>query len=530
MNSLIKEIKEQGEDYEFYPTTTEIIQVIGKDLKTTCRDRGFSILDIGAGNGNFFKVLQSINEVCVTKYAIEKSSILLKNLDPDIFIIGTDFMQQTLIDKKVDVIFCNPPYSEFEEWTEKILSEANAKFIYMVIPERWKNNEKLIRLIERRDITYKILGSFDFLEADRPARAKVNIIRFELCIISSYNDSLNSDPFDIWFDDFFKINQNPEVESDYEKEKKKKEEIRELIAGHNLIERLEELYLKDIENLYNNYRAIEKLDGEILKELGVNIAGLKEGLKLKIKGLKNLYWRELFDNLKSITDRLTYRSRDKLLRKLSDHTTVDFSASNAYAIVIWAIKNANYYIDEQLKDVYLWMSHRDNVQNYKSNTKFVEDGWRYDKSKMSHYKLDYRLVFKCFNNFNSSSFGNYDFPNGLSKSTHTYINDIITIGKNLGFSVYQDTYSFQWSPGKEIEFQCPDGIFMEIRAYKNGNIHCKMNQEFMKKLNIEAGRLNGWIKSKKEAAEELDIPIQEVERYYNTNLQIAPAGVKLLLI
>ena len=149
---------------------------------------------------------------------------------------------------------------------------------------------------------------------------------------------------------------------------------------------------------------------------------------------------------------------------------------------------------------------------------------------MSHYKLDYRLVFQCRGCFSSESWNKYEHPNGLHRRTHDDINDIITVGKNLGFDVDQDSRSFQWCPGDENIFTCKGETFMAVRAYKNGNIHCKMNQEFMKKLNIEAGRLNGWLKSKKETAEELDITIQEVEKYYNTNLRIAPSGVKLLQI
>ncbi|MGL5668705.1 MAG: hypothetical protein ACRDD9_21590 [Shewanella sp.] len=42
-------------------------------------------------------------------------------------VIGTDFNQQTLVDKPVGVIFCNPPYSAFEQWATRVISEANAE-------------------------------------------------------------------------------------------------------------------------------------------------------------------------------------------------------------------------------------------------------------------------------------------------------------------------------------------------------------------------------------------------------------------
>lgn len=538
MNVLVQELKKENEDFEFYPTTARMIEVINNDLNAICnRSRHLSILDIGAGDGNFFNIIESLQQgrvedrkMTFTKYAIEKSSILINKMDADIFIVGTDFHEQTLIDKKVDVIFCNPPYSEYQVWMEKIITEANSNYVYLIVPDRWKNQKSILAMIEKRGIEYKIIGHDDFLEADRQSRSNVDIIRFELREISYHNSDLKSDPFDIWFDTFFNIKAETEKQSDYESEKDHKEKIKSnLIKGQNLIERLDELYRQDFDLLLNNYKMIEKLDPEIFKELGVNVDGLKSGLKLKIQGLKNLYWHELFDNLESLTSRLTKDSRKKLFDKLTEHTNVDFTSSNAYAIVIWAIKNANVYMDEQLKAVYLWMTDKENVINYKSNKKFVEDGWRYDKSKQSHYILDYRLVFKCWKNFNPSSYGDYDYPNDLNKTTHDHINDIITIAKNLGFNVQEKSFDFKWSSGKTVSFTYPEGDFMDVKAFKNGNIHCKINQEFMKKFNIEAGRLNGWIKSPKEASEEMDIPFEEVAKYYNCNKQIALSNLKLLV-
>jgi len=533
MNKLVKQLKENDQDFEFYPTTTEIVKIVQKEINKTF-NYNYSILDIGAGNGNFFKVLESLytEKNNIQKYAIEKSNILLNELESDIFVVGTDFNQQTLIDKKVDIIFCNPPYSEYELWAEKIIKEANCKYIYLVIPERWKNNKSILSIIEQRHLKYEIIGSTDFIESEfRQARAKVDIIKFK----SKYADSHYSreefpvDPFDIWFDSFFDIKANKK-EYNYNKEKEKQVEIKNnLIKGQNLIERLEELYNKDFEKLLDNYRAIEKLDPEIFQELDININGIKAGLKLKIEGLKNLYWHELFDNLETITNRLTKDSRKKLLDKLTSHTSIDFTSSNVYAVVIWAIKNVNFCINDQLKQVYLWMSDKENVINYKSNERLITDKWRYNQVKdFSHYSLDYRLIFKCYSNFNSSSFGEYDYPKGLHTDTHSRINDIITIAKNLGFNVDQSSYNFQWASGKAIEFTYNDEIFMEVRAYKNGNIHCKMNQKFIKKLNIEAGRLNGWIKSPEEASQEMNIDIKEVLDFYNTNLQIVAKNVLLL--
>ena len=46
----------------------------------------------------------------------------------------------------------------------------------------------------------------------------------------------------------------------------------------------------------------------------------------------------------------------------------------------------------------------------------------------------------------------------------------------------------------------------EVRAYINGNIHMRMHQRLALALNVEYGRIRGWLKTPKEAQEELDEP------------------------
>ena len=531
--AIVKELKENNEDFEWYPTTKEIVKEIFNDIDKRINEsyglnKTQDILDIGAGDGNFFELLKSFKvesenykTLHFNKYAIEKSSILIEKMESDIVIVGTDFYNQSLIDKKMDIIFCNPPYSEYDKWVEKIITESNSEYVYMVIPERWEDNKKIKNVIENRKIKYNILGSFDFLESEyRKARVKIHIVKFDFG-----KENHRTDPFNIWFDSFFNIKADESSDSEYKKEAIKKEQIKNsLVKGQNLIERLEELYQEDFDKLIKNYKLLENLDYILFKELGVDISNLKKSLKLKISGLKNFYWNELFDNLDKLTSRLTTNSRKQLLEKLSKHITVDFTSSNAYAIIIWAIKNVNIYLEDQLKDIYLRLAHKDNMINYKSNKRLVTDAWRYTQIKEhTCFKFDYRLIFKSYSSFEIYS------NNGLSKKTNDYIDDIITIAHNLGFNVIGRSCDYKWYPGRNVIFYCNEKTFMEIRVYKNGNIHCKFNQEFMKKFNIEAGRLFGWIKSPQEASVELDIPLEETIQYFNSNTQLTMNHVKLLI-
>ena len=61
------------------------------------------------------------------------------------------------------------------------------------------------------------------------------------------------------------------------------------------------------------------------------------------------------------------------------------------------------------------------------------------------------------------------------------------------------------------------------------NLHIKFNQQLIKMLNVEFGRLKGWIKTPKEASEELNISEQEARQCFQTNfLLTAGSGLKIL--
>lgn len=170
-------LKANDEDYEFYPTTDEIIRQVIRNIEGLMCSRRHkkinSIMDIGAGDGRVLKAIQAalaVGHTFVECYAIEKAMFHLSNMPKDITVVGTDFEQQTLVDKKVDLIFCNPPYSEFEHWALRIIREASAGFIYLVIPRRWRDSVDIKRALDSRSAEVASLGEFDFEDADRRAQ------------------------------------------------------------------------------------------------------------------------------------------------------------------------------------------------------------------------------------------------------------------------------------------------------------------------------------------------------------------------
>lgn len=526
--ALVNELKDKGEDFEFYPTTPEIVGIVARNIA-----EGASLLDIGAGRGDVLKALEG---KAGKLYAIEKSETLISQLPASVFVVGTDFHRQTLIDKKMDVIFCNPPFSEFERWAEKIIREANCTTVLLVMPERWKDSKPILEAIATREASTSPLGAFSFQDADRAARGTVELLRVNL-------GDRGSSPFNIWFDSEFKEEADKAKESDSLRSKERGliSKNKEILKGRNLIETLEELYLQELETLVASYRKIAEIPPSLLRELGVDSSKVIGGLELKIDGLKNQYWKELFDNLDKITDRLTTKSRRELLDTLTANTNVDFSASNAYAVILWAIKNANSYLDGQLVDLYKRISDEDGVKAYKSNRHFAEGNFRFHRSSIyddepTHYKLDYRLVNYCY------AFRQWDleYPNRdgsvtISDRARDIINDLCTVGKCLGFDVSEDAQSFMWQPGKLKEFSYLKDSetfdyedFMSIRLYKNGNMHIKLNKKFLLRLNIEAARILKWVNSPQEAAAEMGESPRNVTEAWGSNAQLTLNPARLL--
>lgn len=547
-NQLVAEIKENGEDFEWYPTTAEIVRAFAVYVRGTYvrNDYGYSgsILDIGCGNGGFFQKLCADETFKnVSKYGIEKSIILSEQLPDDVVLLGTDFNQQTLIDKKVDIIFCNPPYSEYETWAEKIILQGNCRAIALVIPTRWASNERIKYALERRNMKADVIGTYDFSNAERKARATVDLIFISSKINKIYATAETlKDPFDLWFDDTFKINAETDkykTEFNSDREEKIKNELS--VKG-DTAEMLVQFYNRDMEKLYNNYRKLEEIDADLFNELKVNVPMLKDSLKTRLQGLKHIYWDLLFKKYDKVTSRLTSTGRRKVINRLNDNTAIDFTLENIFQLTLWIIKHSNTLFDEQISEYFYSLCNTENIHRYKSNKRWSDDDWRYMKENLYEYGhlkqekvsqlknilLDYRIVVTAFRNFETI------WRTRFTESCLDFISDTIIIGKNLGFDIdfslpesYADVDVDDW---KNFNISTKDGkVFANVKLYKNGNRHVKFCKEFMQKLNVEMARINGWVQDKSEAMKEMDIPADVINSVWGTNLHIGiESGKKLL--
>lgn len=520
INALIEELKENNQDFEFYPTTDAMLSVIQGYIDND------TVLDIGCGTCKFKKFMGSrINQY----YVMEKSKILLEKLDDDAICLGTDFMASTLIDKKVTTIFCNPPYSEFKEWVKKIISEGNYKQAFLVIPQRWKDDAEIKSMLEAYHTKYHNLGEFDFYDAERAARAKVDVVRFYK---EKYQNSYRSqedfdmDSFNVFFNKTFGLNKSDEemrkerLETDtsrsIEREKDHKQRVKDALvaADESKASILVKLYNQDYETLIKNLNAIMQLDEDILETFNISVKNVKEALIQKMRGLKVLYWDMVWNEFEEITERLTTGSRERIKQDFDQLYCVDFTLENIYVLILWVIKNANKFYDSQLIDLYKKLSDVENVKPYKSNTKlFEKDGWRWSCEGKTNYCLDYRII--ASSPFRVSYSGKFERDWYYRKNTT--LEDICVVAKNLGFEAEELIYPNNF--GEKTEIMGKDGrLFMDYKVYKNNNMHMRFNKEFTKAMNVEVSRLLGWIRSKEDIAREFPEELAKgAEKYFKAN-------------
>ena len=568
--ALVEQLKTEGEDFEFYPTTREMVKTIWNHRRRKWSDGSpkidsfGAVLDIGCGTCNFRRWVREFDEEAAKEpngdrktvgmgnyYVMEKSRILLDKLEPDIVVLGTDFHEATLIDKAVDTIFCNPPYREYEDWAARIITESVCKDIYLIIPRRWKKSEKIMLALKRLNLSLEphsvkrcefltvyqetltdveVIGSADFLDAERTARAKVDILH--ICKKYTSKDAA----FDTFFDEVFGMpDTGKKYDFEHEERRSEADALKaELLTGKNKIEILCRGFDEKQKQLFEHFKTICGLDVEVLKAIGVRKDAVKEALKKNFEGLKNLYWQAAFDCLEEITSRLTSQSRKALLERFTILKTVDFTPSNIYALIVWVIKNANRYTEQQMIDFFMALSSKENVRNYVSNKRaFEEDRWRYTsrENRNTHYTLDYRII---VTKYALPGEAGYEWHDSTVRDVfQTKISDICTVANNLGFPVglidIPRSYGARGTAKTTIGGK-PETLF-EFRCYQNENVHIKFNMEFMKALNVAVARKLGWIHKAADIAREFTPEMaQGAERYFDAFKGLSlETGARLLL-
>lgn len=527
INQKIAALKNDGEDFEFYPTTDEILACVHKSLIEVCSRKSYedsynsrevgiscetnycqtpvnctisisSMLDIGAGDGRVLDYMQGSDTHKIeiySKYGIEIARAQADDLiRRGVALIGRDYFETVLIDKFFNVVFSNPPYSRYEEWVAKLLGEINANIIYLVLPCRWQDNVRINALVKSKG-KFEILGSYDFSDGERMARAKVDVIKIE-CKARQHTDA-----FVHWVEENIgkfecdeKADMKPEAaEAFWGIEERGSDKILILIEN----------YKKDLAKLMDTYVALGKVDPRLLKQLHIIKADIIARVKSDIDSLKNQYWLMAFNVLEPVKSRLTYKTRLDLMRKIEWFKELDFNSNNIYTIVIWVIEHFNKYTQEQMLTLYHDLTDYDLITAYKSNNKWLEDSWRYGRKNVPEkYVLDYRIVVRVHQDLNDKW-----------KRDGNPIADLAIVASSLGF---KNSGIVDYSRKEKHECLDDNGnVLFEYRIHNNNNVHFKLRKDLLRAFNIEVGKLKGWLKKPADIVEEFDVTAEEAERWFS---------------
>jgi len=501
-SNLVQSLKESGQDFEFYPTTPEIIEAVVSDMFSRNRYGAASVLDIGAGDG---RVLRAFRDAGVKNlYGIEKSPVLIGELSRVALVIGTDFHAQSLVDKVADIVFCNPPYSEHEAWLARIVRECGSQTLYFVVPSRWTHSDEIRRSMDERKAKPHVIGSYDFATADRKARAHVDLVRIDC-------ETTSSDVFDRFFETAFGDLTEKLTDAHTKIEEAEANDKRGIMEQEAYIPALVTQYDYELRRIKDNYRKVATLDLAVLRELSITVESIKTLLKAKLAALTESYWRQLLDKTKTVMERLTYANRNAILERLKETGTVDFTVANAYAILTWILENANQYVDNQVLALFDRLARDENIRAYKSNQKVFDASrhryYREEREKMP-VRLDYRLVVSGCGLDDQK----FEFSRNHLRSCGTeFVRDLFIVAKSFGYvGDFDDPRldrSHNWVPNASETFTAADGtIILEVKAFRNGNLHIRMGQRLSLLLNIAVGKLRGWLHNAAQAAEELEDP------------------------
>ncbi|MEL0637654.1 DUF4942 domain-containing protein [Marinomonas sp. TI.3.20] len=576
----IENLKYQREDFEFYPTSPSMIECVKKDMEALFASPYFpdenaaehlSVLDCGAGDGNVLSQLTKGK-----KYAIELSRALIDQMNDDIFIVGTNFLNEPLFNKTANVTFSNPPYSQFKEWMTKIINESTSQVLYFVVPKRWYKNKKILEALKIRgcrnsrlkqikrqrrneepketDKSVKVIGSFSFdnAEAFRRARVEVDVVRIILDHSSvlkadarggtSTTDPLNQAVSDLIasvttssenvgdsIDQSDETNNTPQIEA-------------------NPIVNLTKSYNVEKQKILDLCKSLAAININLLESVGVNKKTVIDSISTKIQELPPFFWKQLFDFYEPINQRLCSSKRENIRETVINNANIEFTESNIYAVTSWVIKNASRFIDEQICEMFDKIADPDNIILYKSNKKvFQEKGWKVKHMNIHYLKsiwreeygkkigLDRRIVIDGVGGgFSHSNYHEGIQGNGLNYATANLLGDFIRLANNLGFNTTDCksvTNQEPWEAGKakEITFLDSSGkeqTLYKARVYNKGSVHIHFHPEFVVALNVEIGRLKGWLNSEDEAAEELQIKPEQAAKYFGICDRVGKIGLR----
>ena len=533
----ISQLKQDGHDFEWYPTPDYIIDLVIQDFLESNKSNQDKlstsgglvhdlkldlyasivknvyrsvVLDIGAGDGRFLNKAQDLLGSWVRLHAIEKASIHQRTLIKlGIPIIGSEFHTTTLLNNKVDLTFCNPPYSEFDVWMQKIVTQLDSNYIYFIVPNRYKNNKPLL---EQIDLFYNLteIHEFSFNDAERQARANVSVLRL------TRKNTIKQ--FDYWVD---KNIGKLDTKSDKESEQELNNSLATASSFKDKIDLLVDRYNNDLASLSKTYQALSSINSDVLATLNIDRKLIIGKLEYGLQNLRTTYWNKTINELKEITSRFTFKYRrdliDKVTAKCLLNNTLDFTRNNVKMLLVFLDEHYAIISEEQAEYIAgkLIPSNDKGWFPYKSNERWATGDWR-TNIKGNRFKLDYRFIVpNCYLHR-----GDGEYVSNEDCLYNNIIYDLMVLANTFGYTIEEPNYdtagffNFKHFGSDKIVREVHtksngDTIFGEIlfsfKYYQKNTVHFKLRKEFMLRLNVFIGKSMGWLTCSEDVVNEFDV-------------------------
>ena len=553
----VEYIRGTEEDKQFYPSTPEIISAVRSDIIAIAgKIEGFSFLDIGAGDGRVLegiaedeinngstdlcKMLSSTNRpmhrVSTRLMGIEQSPSLTSLWHHSIKPVGTDLFSLSLMDISADYSYTNPPFNHLKQWLVKVIEESRSKSLYFVSPPRWKKVNEIKQALEDRNAKTTLIGTYSFADSDRGVRedrAVVDLVRVDF-IYDENNQQVYVNPMSLWLKKTFGDTATKEDKAFNKSIKERLEESRisscnSLVSGSDYVESMVALYEKEVKDIHDAMVAFSKLDTSLICSLGFTLESAFEKMQSEINCKRASFWKELLGNLKDISEFVGSEALYGFRRMISEQSNAEFNTQNIREVILWILKNAHEYNDSLFTSTIDNFLRSANIEAYKSNKSRLSEGdWEYAINKpndVTHFKFNTtkRLIIAKWHWKNTDNSGLIS-SRTLVEQAKNIINDLLVLANNFGFPTTSDDFERRrsvWESGEQKEFFYTDKVtgekktLMKIKAFKSGTLHFNFDRDFISFINIEFGKRNGWISSSKEAAEEMGIPQELANKYFN---------------
>lgn len=532
--STVRNLKSADEDFEWYPTTEKMVDIIHENCikKFFDKNSGYNvgILDIGAGDGRVLKRLETKIDKDYHKntklLGIEKSQILQSKLFAEgINVIMADFEEGSCVGYASDIVFCNPPYSKYEDWICKILAEIEFKMFVFIVPSRWEDSARIKSLADSRGVKCEKVWSGNFLDADRSARATIDIV-----MVSESRDKEWNALEQFVKSEFAELSKTFEVKKIESAEKTQHKEG--LVKSDGVVFSLLDNYAEDIRYWLDGFHALEKVPIEAFSALNICWKSFVSVISEKAQAMRRNYWKSLFEHFEPINRYLCSDEIGKCLRKI-DESNPDFVSGNVSMVIHFVLSNTASRLKDQAIQVYDRLVNISNISIYKSNERlFAKNEWRSlsnswrgmdeVKKRGAKYKLELRCVSSGVGLSYCKHFRSCSFP----YTSANFIHDIRVVARCLGFdsldeiefngkktTISQIRGGIVELPSELLVFKSDGGVLFRIKLFKNGNGHIFFDLDFMRRWNVEYGRLKGWLTTKEDAKEEFG---QEAELDFGT--------------